>query len=105
MDFARISRWHGFCFWVFVCEIFLNILCNSLSGQSFFVLATMRTARKKILADCRGNFRVQIFLKNILKGVPEGRLLSKGDDHAFAACGSARQVQAEFKNQQRRKTQ
>jgi len=98
VDFARLSRWHGFCFNILVCEKFLNNLCNSLSVQSFFISTTVRSAMKKIFVDCRGKFRVQIFLKYILKEMPEGRLLSKGNDHAFAARGSARHVQAEFKN-------
>lgn len=87
-----------------MCEIFLNILCNSPQVQSFIVLTTRRATLKKIFVDLRENFHGRIF-ENILKGVPEGRLLSKGDDHAFAACGTARQVQAEFKNQKRGKTQ
>ena len=74
----------------------MNNLCNSLSVQSFFIATTVRSAMKKIFADCRGNFRVQIFFEKKLKEMPEGRLLSKGNDHAFAACGSARRMLDEF---------
>ena len=86
-------------------EKFLNNLSNSLSVQSFFISTTVRSAVKKIFVDCRGNFRVQIFLNKNLEEMPEGRLLSKGNDHAFAACGSARRVLDEFKNKKGEKTQ